>query len=90
MDGTGVQDSDLIIYVAASVADTTCDPTFSGLIAFAGTCQLESTLDRYPTIHELYCLFLIITLMIIIIDLLSFKTYCRLYQLLPRFFCLNE
>ena len=46
MDGNGVADADIIIYVGASLFGGICSPT-SGVIAFASTCQLENTLDRY-------------------------------------------
>ena len=45
VDGSGVADADIIIYVGASLFAGICSPT-SGVIAFASSCQLESTLDR--------------------------------------------
>ena len=44
VDGSGVADADIIIYVG-SVSEGTCSE-FPGVIAFASTCQLENTLDR--------------------------------------------
>ena len=41
IDGPGVPDADLIIYVAAD-----CTGRPNGVVAFAGACQLESELDR--------------------------------------------
>ena len=45
VDGSGVPDADIIIYVGTSLAGGTCSPD-SGVIAFASSCQLENTLDR--------------------------------------------
>ena len=45
VDGNGIPDTDIVIYVSTSLAGGTCAPG-SGVIAFAGTCQLESVLDR--------------------------------------------
>ena len=45
VDGNGIPDTDLVIYVSTSLDGGTCAPT-SGVIAFAGACQLESVLDR--------------------------------------------
>jgi hypothetical protein len=45
VDGSGVADADVVIYVGTSLAGGDCSPT-SGVIAFASSCQLESTLDR--------------------------------------------
>ena len=42
VDGPGVPDTDLIIYVSAS----DCSSFASSVVAFAGACQLESELDR--------------------------------------------
>ena len=44
-DGSGVDNADIIIYVAASPGSP-CGPT-SSTLAFAGACELESALDRY-------------------------------------------
>ncbi len=44
-DGSGVDDADIVIYVSAD-PDPPCGPT-SGVLAFAGSCQLEAMLDRY-------------------------------------------
>lgn len=45
VDGPGVGDADFVLYVSAS-NDSPCGPT-SSVLAFAGACQLEATLDRY-------------------------------------------
>ncbi|XP_064398693.1 leishmanolysin-like peptidase isoform X2 [Halichondria panicea] len=42
VDGPGVSDTDLIIYVSA----IDCSPFGPGIFAFASSCQLESELDR--------------------------------------------
>ena len=46
VDGNGIPNADLVIYVGTSLADGICSPT-SSVIAFASACQLENTLDRY-------------------------------------------
>ena len=46
VDGPGIADSDVVIYVSTSLADGVCGGD-SSTIAFANSCQLESTLDRY-------------------------------------------
>ena len=43
-DGSGVPNADIIVYVSATTLGGFCS---GGTIAFAGACQLESTLDRY-------------------------------------------
>lgn len=45
VDGNGNPDTDLVIYVSTSLGGGICAPG-SGVIAFAGACQLESVLDR--------------------------------------------
>ena len=45
VDGSGVPDADVVIYVGASLAGGICSPG-SLVIAFASSCQLENTLDR--------------------------------------------
>ena len=45
VDGSGIADADIVIYVGTSLAGGTCSPT-SNVIAFASACQLENTLDR--------------------------------------------
>ncbi len=42
VDGPGVPDTDLIIYVSAF----DCSLRFPGALAFASACQMESVLDR--------------------------------------------
>ena len=46
VDGSGIPNADLVIYVGTSLANGICSPT-SSVIAFASACQLENTLDRY-------------------------------------------
>ena len=45
VDGSGVPDADVVIYVGTSLAGGICSPD-SLVIAFASACQLENTLDR--------------------------------------------
>ena len=52
VDGGGVLNADLVIYVSTSLAGGICAPG-SGVIAFASACQLESTLDRYTINNQL-------------------------------------
>lgn len=42
-DGIGVADRDYILYISANQNDVRCT---SSTLAFAGACQLESSLDR--------------------------------------------
>ena len=43
-DGSGVPNADVVVYVGATTFGGFCS---GGVIAFASSCQLESTLDRY-------------------------------------------
>ncbi len=49
--GAGVPNTDLIIYVSINCSDAP-----SGVVAFAGACQMESQLDRWASwkVHALY------------------------------------
>ncbi len=47
VDGAGVPNTDLIIYVSADCTDTS-----SGTLAFASSCELENELDRSVSRHS--------------------------------------
>lgn len=49
MDGVGV-DADIIVIVGTTVSGGICSTTATGVIAFASSCQLENTFDRYVSL----------------------------------------
>ncbi len=53
VDGAGVPNTDLIIYVSAVCTETEVE---GGLLAFASCCELENELDRSVSRHSYRCL----------------------------------
>ena len=52
-DGSGVSDSDFILYISAKQNHLICST--SSTVAFAGACQLEDNLDRPITGYINFC-----------------------------------
>ena len=83
MDGSGVNDADLVLYVSTSSA-APCGPG-SLVLAFAAPCQLEATLDRYFH-HVTVCILYGPTVTVIIFSLFPIRPFAGYVNFCPNQF----